>query len=224
MPPGCLAFFLISLFLVFLPFFLANVAMTALARLGLSPGLAFIILIAIALGSAVNIPVKKLSHKYNVHYNSVRMFGLGHIFPQFIKEQNYTTIAVNLGGCIIPLALASYQILRIATLGVFPVALTILAIALNVIVCYNIARPIRGKGIVMRPFIPGILAALSAILLVPDFAPPVAFTAGVLGPVIGADLLHLKDLWDSPAGTASIGGAGTFDGIVISGLLALLLV
>ena len=52
---------------------------------------------------------------------------------------------------------------------------------------------------------------------------PIAFTAGVAGPIIGADLLHLKDLPDTPVGVMSIGGAGTFDGIVLSGVLAALL-
>lgn len=54
-----------------------------------------------------------------------------------------------------------------------------------------------------------------ALLLVPDHAPPIAFVAGVLGPLIGADLLHLRDIEK-----IATGGAGTFDGIVLSGILA----
>ncbi|MCS4031868.1 putative membrane protein [Salinibacter ruber] len=54
--------------------------------------------------------------------------------------------------------------------------------------------------------------------------PPIAFAAGVLGPLIGADLLHLDDIAQLGAGMASIGGAGTFDGVVLSGLVATLLV
>jgi len=44
-----------------------------------------------------------------------------------------------------------------------------------------------------------------------------------LGPLIGADLLHLDDIEAIGAGVASIGGAGTFDGIVLSGLAATVL-
>jgi uncharacterized membrane protein len=51
---------------------------------------------------------------------------------------------------------------------------------------------------------------------------PIDFVAGVLGPLIDADLLHLKDIMKASAGVLSIGGAGTFDGIVLSGLLAAL--
>ena len=50
-----------------------------------------------------------------------------------------------------------------------------------------------------------------------------AFTAGVAGPLVGADLLHLRDLARTPVGIMSIGGAGTFDGIILSGVLAALL-
>ena len=41
--------------------------------------------------------------------------------------------------------------------------------------------------------------------------------------MIGADLLHLKEVVRIAPGLASIGGAGTFDGIVLSGLAASLL-
>lgn len=43
---------------------------------------------------------------------------------------------------------------------------------------------------------------------------------GVLGPLIGADLLHLRDIEAAESGVVSIGGAGTFDGIVLSGIIA----
>ncbi|MDH4154239.1 MAG: DUF1614 domain-containing protein [Nitrospira sp.] len=65
-----------------------------------------------------------------------------------------------------------------------------------------------------------VVATLSALLFVPDLAPPVAFVASVLGPLIGADLLHLRDIEKITTGIASIGGAGTFDGIVLSGIVA----
>jgi uncharacterized membrane protein len=43
---------------------------------------------------------------------------------------------------------------------------------------------------------------------------------GVLGPLIGADLLHLRDIEALETGIACIGGTGTFDGIVLSGFVA----
>ncbi len=38
--------------------------------------------------------------------------------------------------------------------------------------------------------------------------------------LIGADLLHLRDIEKLATGIASIGGAGPFDGIVLSGIVA----
>ena len=93
----------------------------------------------------------------------------------------------------------------------------------NVAVCFRIARPVPGLGITMPALVPPLIAASLSLLLIPDFAPPVAFVAGVLGPLIGADLLRLKEVVRSAPAIASIGGAGTFDGIVLSGLAAALL-
>jgi uncharacterized membrane protein len=72
----------------------------------------------------------------------------------------------------------------------------------------------------MPSLFPALLAAVSALLLVPDQAPLVAFVASMLGPLMGADLLHLRDIEKIATGIASIGGAGTFDGIVLSGIVA----
>jgi uncharacterized membrane protein len=60
-------------------------------------------------------------------------------------------------------------------------------------------------------------------MLAREIAPLIAFSSGVLGTLIGADLLHLNDIRKITTGVASIGGAGTFDGIVLSGFIATLL-
>jgi len=61
--------------------------------------------------------------------------------------------------------------------------------------------------------------AVSADVSTVDAA-PVALVAGAAGPLIGADLLHLREIGQRAVGVASIGGAGTFDGIVLSGIFA----
>ncbi len=124
----------------------------------------------------------------------------------------------------VPTALAGYQVARIALQA--PSTLFALgpALVLNVGLCYSFATPVPQQGIAMQPLIPAGAAALSGLVLAPAWAPPVAFATGVLGPLIGADLLHLGDIADIGTGMASIGGAGTFDGVVLSGLVATLLV
>jgi uncharacterized membrane protein len=90
-------------------------------------------------------------------------------------------------------------------------------------VCYKLAKPVEGVGIVMPAMIPAVVASAMALILAPTSATPVAFVAGVAGPLIGADLLHLRDVERIASGMVSIGGAGTFDGILLTGILALYL-
>ena len=54
-------------------------------------------------------------------------------------------------------------------------------------------------------------------------AAPLAYIAGSLGTLIGADLSNLGRVRGLGAPVASIGGAGTFDGIFLTGILAVLL-
>ena len=90
----------------------------------------------------------------------------------------------------------------------------------NVFLCQVLARPVQGIGSALPALVPALAAAALAMLLAPGDAPPVAFVAGVAGPLIGADLLHLRDVGKIASGVVSIGGAGTFDGIVLSGIVA----
>lgn len=221
-PYGCLPlFFLVGLLIV--PFLLANVTIAALARLGLSPQLTVLAAVGIFVGGLVNIPVRRLRVERPVHIVSPALFGLPQFEPGRVYEEGYITIAVNLGGCIIPTLIAGYEIIRIAQIGTTGIAAAAGAIAINVAVCYWLAKPVPDAGIALPAFVPALVAALCGLLFLPDFAPPVAFSAGVLGPLIGADLLHIDDIKEIGTSTASIGGAGTFDGIVLSGLVATLL-
>jgi uncharacterized membrane protein len=63
----------------------------------------------------------------------------------------------------------------------------------------------------------------SAQVLAPGAAPVVAYIAGTLGTLVGADLLHLPDLERFEAQLLSIGGAGVHDGIFFAGVVAALL-
>ena len=78
-------------------------------------------------------------------------------------------------------------------------------------------------GIITPAFIPPIAAATAALILSPAQPRTIAYVAGVLGTLIGADLLNLRAIPKLGAPVASIGGAGTFDGIFLSGILAVLL-
>jgi uncharacterized membrane protein len=64
-----------------------------------------------------------------------------------------------------------------------------------------------------------VVAALLALIFALGDGAPVAYVAGVAEPLTGADLLYLREIKHSTVGT-SIGGAGTFDRIVRSGIVA----
>ena len=91
-------------------------------------------------------------------------------------------------------------------------------------ICYLFSRPIAGLGIGMPMLVAPISAALSAILLDPQHSAALAYIVGTSGVIVGADLLRLKDIRRMGTAIASIGGAGTFDGIFITGIVAILLV
>jgi uncharacterized membrane protein len=222
MPFGCLSLIVFVAVLVF-PFFLANILLTALNRLGLSPGVALLAAFGIFFGGLINIPVARLPREQQIEYAQVRMFGLNRLFPVRPRHMGYTIIAINVGGGLVPLVIALYELFRVSAMGLGAVLPALAAVTINIILSYILARPVPGVGIAMPALAPGLTAAAAALLLAPGFAPPVAFAAGVLGPLVGADLLHLNDIKRIATGTASIGGAGTFDGIVISALVATLL-
>jgi len=221
--PGCLSITLIFLLIFLLPFFFAQLLLAALSKLGLDPNVAVLVIFGIILGGAINIPLRKIPRRERYIVDPFALFGVGQVFPRVRRTYTYTIIAVNVGGCLIPSAMALYQSIRVAVLGPAAFAVLVLTTALNILVCYKLARPVAGIGITMPALIPPLTAAIPSLIFMPDFAPPVAFVAGVMGPLVGADLLHLRDISKIATGMASIGGAGTFDGIVLGGLIAALL-
>jgi uncharacterized membrane protein len=212
-----LAFIVLALLL---PFAFGDLMVGGLAKLHLSPSAAVVLVIAIFVGGFINIPVKRLIRSEQVSVHPLAVFGLSGVWPQLQRIRHQTVIAVNVGGCLIPTGLAVYELMHLVASG----AQTLLALAtvcaINCVACYLMARPVAGVGIMMPGLVPPLISAALAIVLVPDEAAAVAFVAGVTGPLVGADLLHLKDIQSSGVGMASIGGAGTFDGIVLSGVIA----
>jgi uncharacterized membrane protein len=206
--------------IVLLPILYGEVLAVSLGKLHLTPGLALLLMIAIIIGGLINVPVKRIAHDRVVPMHPLAVFGLGRTLPAMRRERHYTIIAVNFGGCIIPTGLAVYELLHLAGAGTSTLLGLVVAGGVNIAVCYFIARPVQGVGILLPGLVPAAVAAILAMLLAPADAAPVAFAAGVAGPLIGADLLHLKEIEESATGVASIGGAGTFDGIVLSGIVA----
>jgi uncharacterized membrane protein len=126
-------------------------------------------------------------------------------------------LAVNLGSAMIPTLLSLYLLVKTGLYG-----RGLLAVAIVTLVVHWLAYPVRGMGIAVPVFIPPVVAAVTALVLSRQAAPSLAYISGSLGTLIGADLLNLGRIQALGAPVASIGGAGRFDGIFITGILAVL--
>jgi len=207
-------------FLLFFLFLLIQLELLAFAfeKLNLSPTLGMLILVLSLFGSAINLPVFRISSEQPPQQMQVyQRWGIFRIsFQPFLNE---TQISVNLGGCLIPLAVSIYLFVNSG----LPIAVTLFGIAIVSLISYFFSRPIPGLGIGMPILIAPVSAALVGLFLSPEFSAPLAYISGTFGVLIGADLLHLKAIPGLGAPQASIGGAGTFDGIFITGIVAALL-
>jgi len=217
---GSLPIGLVLILLFLLPFWFAQIMGMALAKLRMDPQTALFVIVGIFFGSLINIPVKRIVRQEDVPVHPFPLFGLFTRWPRLQRAQRETIVAVNLGGCVIPTMVAIYEIVQLLHVDLTFLFTIVLAVAINTATCYYLAKPVEGVGIAMPALVPPIVAVLIALVLAPDQAPPLAFVAGVLGPLLGADILHLRDISRISTGLASIGGAGTFDGIVLSGILA----
>ncbi len=186
--------------------------------IGLPPDLAFLALLVSLLGSYVNIPLTRVESGEPHGAEIVTSFGVRYRVPVHYADRS-TVIAVNLGGAIVPVAISAY------VLTLWPAMLwhAVIGVAIVSLVVHRFARPVPGMGIATPIFVPPIVAALCGWLLGGHHADVVAYVSGVIGTLIGADLLNLNKIKGLGAPVASIGGAGTFDGIFLTGIVAVLL-
>ena len=218
--PAFLALLLFLVLAILSPLLFGRLMLVSLDKLHLSPQVALSLMIAMFVGGLINIPITTIHRKADVPNNPLAVYGLADFWPQMERRRPETVIAVNFGGCIVPVGLSLYEIGYLATHDPHALMAGIGGCIVNIVACYSVARPVKGIGIAMPALLSPIVAAALALLLAPEMAPPLAFVIGVLGPLIGADLLHLRDIEAAETGLASIGGAGTFDGIVLSGIIA----
>jgi uncharacterized membrane protein len=207
---------LVGLFMALLVLIRLQALRYAYERLGISSPAALLLLLASLIGSYFNIPVAQLPHEKVVAAREVAGFGMTYVVP-VVVEWPGTIIAVNVGGAVIPGLLSLYLLAKNRLWG-----RGLVAIACIAVVTHWLAEPVPGAGIALPIFVPPFAAAVTAMVLSRRYAAPLAFIGGSLGTLIGADLLNLDKVAGLGAPVASIGGAGTFDGIFLSGILGVL--
>ena len=218
MPFSPLYFALLLAALVLLATFVQVGALTlAFDKLGLSANSALLLLSSSLIGSLINLPLFSVKAEGPPPPVPAPFRSLLRL-PQ-MEFTGKTVVTVNVGGCLVPLGFSLYllhhnPINPLTALG---------AVALVAAVCRLASHPLPGVGIGIPVFVAPIMAAVTALLVDPAQSAPLAYISGTLGVLIGADLSRLGDIRKMGTPFASIGGAGTFDGIFLSGIVAVLL-
>jgi uncharacterized membrane protein len=188
----------------------------AYMRLGVGPGVALFLLFGSLIGSYFNIPITILPGPPARSAQIVDFFGMQYVVP--LVTYSGTVLAVNVGGAVIPTIMSTYLVIRYQLWVKAAIATAIIAV-----VIHSMATPVHGIGIAVPVFAPVVTTAILAFILSREYAAPLAYIGGSMGTLIGADLLNLDKISGLGAPVASIGGAGTFDGIFLTGILAVLL-
>jgi len=193
----------------------------AFERIGFNSIEYLLILWGTLVGSMINVPVGEVkSTEPLAAVQEVRVFGFYYRIPSVVYKQSITVIAVNVGGAVIPILVSAYLLASHTSL--LPEAL--LGTIIVSVLVHLMARKVKGVGIVTPAILPPVVAAIVSYLLVPGSPSVVAYVSGTLGTLIGADLTNLRGIGKLGAPMASIGGAGTFDGVFLTGIVAVLLV
>ena len=218
-----LLIFLIAAAIFLIPLLFLGLIGSALAKLGFNIFWIILLIIGMIVGSFVNLPLMKVkSEQQFVRVEHGRLMDRLYRAPEFSNE---TMIAVNVGGCVIPVFVSIYILLSALTFA-DPIGLYIrclIGTAIVAVAVFKTSQPIAGVGIATGFLIPPLCALICAIILSGGdsfTAVAVAYISGTVGTLIGADVMNIGNLSNSGAPVASIGGAGTFDAIFLSGIIA----
>jgi len=223
--------FLIFLLITVAGWFLSFFEGLLVEQLGLPQRYFWVITLLSLLGSYVNLPLAVLESEGQVHYiEQVESFGVTYEIPKIEVSRKHTLVMINLGGAIIPTIISLYMfysIYRFSPNPILTVAKTLIVLVIVTLNTHQSAQIVEGLGITTPAWGPPTMTAF-VVFLINYFSPvnypmQIAYIGGTLGALIGADLLNL----DKIAGVGpvvSIGGAGTFDGVYLTGLVSVLLI
>ena len=207
---------LVGVFLILFFLLILGALRRAYLNLGVSSNTAMLLLLASLIGSYFNIPIAELPPERMTSDQVIDFFGMQYTVP--VADWSHPIIAVNVGGAVIPTFMSIYLLAKNELWSQGLIATAIVAL-----IIHWLANPVPGVGIAVPVFMPAVITAVVAIVLSRRYAAPLAYVAGSLGTLIGADITNLDKVRGLGAPVASIGGAGTFDGIFLTGILAVLL-
>lgn len=225
--PIVLLILIILVPIIFIYLFL-RLSETAFEMVGFDHWHASLVVFGSVLGSLVDIPLGTVPlSAYPEWYVS-----LANMYPIAVSLSFQPVyLAVNLGGCIIPMVVSTHLLMR----GRAPAGKAALGIMIVAIVTYIVAMPVPKEGIVLPIWLSPTLAAITGLILAGGYrgAPTLAYISGTIGTLLGADIFMLLTPGVLPMLSPlmaqikplslSIGGAGVFDGIFLTGVLSVLL-
>jgi uncharacterized membrane protein len=205
-------------FLVLLGLLVVLIELRVLAyayrKIGVPPRYMVAVLVLTLVGSYFNIPLYSMTVPRLAPSESMTIGGRTYIVPPAVKPGT-TVVAINVGGALVPVLLSLYLFFHT---GLY--VRMLIGTAIVAVVTHAFARVVPGIGIAVPMLIPPLAAAAVALILSWRRAPPVAYVAGSMGTLIGADLWNLGRVAELGAPLVSIGGAGTFDGVFLTGIIA----
>lgn len=211
--PLILLFFVVLLG-VFIFFVQIRVLSYAYRKIGVRRRYIFAVMVLTLVGSHVNIPLYSVAGPRPLPPRTVSIDGRAYVVA-LSAEPHATVVAINVGGALIPILVSLYLLYQTG-LG----TRMFLGTAIVALIVHRLAEVVPGVGITVPMIIPPLAAAGVALLLSFRRAPPVAYVSGSMGTLVGADLLNLGDIAALGAPMVSIGGAGTFDGVFLTGIIA----
>lgn len=126
-------------------------------RIGLSPGWLFAALLGSIIGSWFDIPVACLPDRSERRESDAVAFGVRYRIPTVVHTGT-TTVAVNVGGALIPSALAGYLVVH-SRIWLH----ALIAVAVVSVLVWLVARPVPSVGTVAPTFIPPIVASIGGV-------------------------------------------------------------
>ncbi|WP_461866698.1 DUF1614 domain-containing protein [Thermococcus sp.] len=225
--PLTLPFLLILVFIMVILFiFYASVISAAFQKLSIPAPVAYTLFFVAIIGSFINLPIAETTtYAPIMRVKEVRFLGIPYPVPYLDWAEQKVVIAINVGGALVPLSIVSYELMILTLNGQVHLLInTIIAILMASVLSHMFAKPVKGLGIAIPTLIPPLIAVALALLLGDGNRPLVAYASGTMGVLIGADLMNWNKIKNLGASMVSIGGAGTFDGIFLAGVIAVLLV
>ncbi|MBN1682234.1 DUF1614 domain-containing protein [Candidatus Bathyarchaeota archaeon] len=229
-------FYLLLLFgtvLLIISIILSTIRDVLIEGLGLPPEYVSFFLLLSLIGSYINIPFTTVESRVPIQIiREVRAFGVTWKIP--IKSYNIskTYVMINLGGAIMPIITSIYLLINtIPYCSSDPLNSYYSTLLVLIIVSFFVnrsARIVKGLGIATPALGPPLITVFTVIFLdafLSIHCPiPVTYIGGTLGTLIGADLLNLKKIPELGSPLISIGGAGTFDGVFLTGIISVMIV